>query len=53
VSSHCVAFLHRRGKIHEADPSVKRIAALGAGASAADEAPSWKLILNAPVEIDA
>jgi hypothetical protein len=35
------------------DPSVKRIAALGAAADAATEAPSWKLIINAPVEIDA
>jgi len=35
------------------DPPEKRIAALGAAAGAADEAPSWKLILNAPVEIDA
>jgi hypothetical protein len=35
------------------DPSVKRIAALGAAADAATQAPSWKLILNAPVEIDA
>jgi len=35
------------------DPSVKRIAALGAAANAATEAPSWKLIINAPVEIDA
>lgn len=35
------------------DPSVKRIAALGTAAGAAGEAPSWKLILNAPVEIDA
>ena len=35
------------------DPSVKRIAALGTAADAASEAPSWKLILNAPVEIDA
>jgi hypothetical protein len=35
------------------DPSVKRIAALAATAEATREAPSWKLILNAPVEIDA
>ena len=35
------------------DPSVKRIAALGTAADAASEAPRWKLILNAPVEIDA
>ena len=35
------------------DPSVKRIAALGALARAAREAPHWKLILNVPVEIDA
>jgi len=35
------------------DPSVKRIAALEATAGGAGEAPSWKLILNAPVEIDA
>ena len=35
------------------DPSVKRIAALGAAGDATTEAPSWKLIINAPVEIDA
>jgi AbiEi antitoxin C-terminal domain len=35
------------------DPSVKRIAALEATAGAVGEAPGWKLILNAPVEIDA
>ncbi|MEQ1908305.1 MAG: type IV toxin-antitoxin system AbiEi family antitoxin [Vicinamibacterales bacterium] len=35
------------------DPSVKRIAALGAAAKAATEAPHWKLILNASIEIDA
>lgn len=35
------------------DPSVKRIAALGSVDGAASEAPHWKLILNAPLEIDA
>ncbi len=35
------------------DPSVKRIAALGTAGDAPREAPQWKLILNAPVEIDA
>jgi hypothetical protein len=35
------------------DPSVKRIAALAPVTGAPSEAPSWKLILNAPVEIDA
>ncbi len=35
------------------DPSVKRISALEATVGAVGEAPSWKLILNAPVEIDA
>jgi hypothetical protein len=35
------------------DRSVKRIAALAATADAAGAAPSWKLILNPPVEIGA
>jgi hypothetical protein len=33
------------------DPSVKHIAALGP-ATGLKEAPHWKLIVNAPVEID-
>ena len=35
------------------DPSVKRIAALGSAGGTASQAPTWKLILNVPVEIDA
>jgi hypothetical protein len=35
------------------DPSVRRIAALGSDARKASDSPTWKLILNAPVEIDA
>jgi hypothetical protein len=35
------------------DPSVKRLAALGGGASKSREAPTWKLSLNVPLEIDA
>ena len=46
-------FTHAAKSMKLLDPSVKGIAALGAAADAAAEAPSWKLILNAPVEIDA
>jgi hypothetical protein len=35
------------------DPSVKRLAALGGGAGKSREAPTWKLSLNVPLEIDA
>jgi hypothetical protein len=35
------------------DPSVKRLAALGRRASKPREAPTWKLSLNVPLEIDA
>jgi hypothetical protein len=35
------------------DPSVRRIAALGSGARKVSDSPTWKLILNAPVDIDA
>ena len=35
------------------DPSVKRLAALGKGAGKSREAPTWKLSLNVPLEIDA
>jgi hypothetical protein len=34
------------------DPSVKPIAALGSATGQSHEAHAWKLILNAPVEID-
>jgi len=46
-------FIHAAKSMKLLDPSVKRIAAIGAAAGATTEAPSWKLILNAPVEIDA
>lgn len=35
------------------DPSVKRLASLGRGAGKSREAPTWKLSLNVPLEIDA
>ena len=35
------------------DPSVKRLAAIGKGAGKSREAPTWKLSLNVPLEIDA
>ena len=35
------------------DPSVKQLAALGKGATKSREAPTWKLSLNVPLEIEA
>ena len=52
--SHALTAIAKAAKsLKPLDPSVKRLAALGRDAAKSGEAPTWKLSLNVPLEIDA